>query len=146
MRGCSRCMGGEGLRKGTVMRNQLLPDDFGISAEMPEQDRCLLLPVLPALAGDDSRETARQDPDTVNNMAQCVSEFCRELSAFAVKIGPAHGGLGRPRPRGLPTDCLRSSLNHERKREINLSIQPALAYEDMSAHESSAEVRMAAQQ
>ena len=34
----------------------------------------------------------------------------------------------------------------ERKREFNLSIQPALAYEDMSLLESSAKVRMAAKQ
>ena len=75
------------------MRIQLLPEDLVITAEMPEQDWRLLLPVLPALAANDRGETACQDLDTVNIMAQCLSEFCPELSAFAVKIGLALGAL-----------------------------------------------------
>ena len=69
MKGRPRCMGGEGLWKETVMCIQLLPEDLVIIAEVPEQDWRLLLPVLPALAADDRGETARQDLDTVNNMA-----------------------------------------------------------------------------
>lgn len=42
-------MGEEGLWKDNVMRNQLLPEDVVITAEMPEQDWHLLLPILPAL-------------------------------------------------------------------------------------------------
>ena len=89
-------MGGEGFWKDTVLRIQLLPEDLVITAEMPEQDWCLLLPVLPALAADDRRETARQDLDTVNIMAQCISELCPELCAVAVKTGLALGALVRP--------------------------------------------------
>ena len=54
-------MGGEGFWKDTVLRIQLLPEDLVIPAEMPEQDWCLLLPVLPALAADDRRDTVRHD-------------------------------------------------------------------------------------
>lgn len=86
-------MGGEGFWKDTVLRIQLLPEDLVITAEVPEQDWCLLLPVLPALAADDRRETAHR-PYTVDIMAQCISEFCPELSA--VKIGLALGALVRP--------------------------------------------------
>ena len=73
--------------KDSVVRIQLLPEDLVITAEMPEQDWWLLLPVLPALAADDRRETARQDLDAVNIMVQCISEICPELSALTVKIG-----------------------------------------------------------
>ena len=59
MKGCPHCMGGEGFWKDTVLRIKLLPEDLVITAEMPKQDWCLLLPVLPALAADDRRETAR---------------------------------------------------------------------------------------
>ena len=38
------------------------------------------------------------------------------------------------------------AVEEEREREFNLSIQPALAYEDTSMLESSANVRMAAKQ
>ena len=62
----------------------------------------LLLPVLPALASDDRGEKARRDLNTVNIMAQCVSEFFPELSAFAVKIGLALGALVHPWSRGVP--------------------------------------------
>ena len=48
MKGCPRCMGGEGFWKITVLRIQLLPEYLLITAEMPEQHWCLLLPVLPA--------------------------------------------------------------------------------------------------
>ena len=41
---------------------------------------------------------------------------------------------------------LYQELKREREREFNLSIQPALAYEDTSMLESSAKVRMAAKQ
>ena len=89
-------MGAEGFWKDTVLRIQLLSEDLVFTAEMPEQDWCLLMPVLPALAADDRRETARQDLDTVNIMAQCISKFRPELSALAVKIGLALGALVRP--------------------------------------------------
>ena len=89
-------MGGEEFWKATVLRIQLLPEDLVIPAEMPEQDWCLLLPVLPALAADDRRETARQGLDTVNIMAQCIFEFRPELSALAVITGLALGALVRP--------------------------------------------------
>ena len=59
-------MGGEGFWKDTVLRIQLLPEDLVITAKVPEQDWCLL---LPALTADDTRETARQDLDTVHIMA-----------------------------------------------------------------------------
>ena len=86
-------MGGEGFWKDTVLRIQLLPEDLVITTEMPEEDWYLLLPVLPA---DDRREMARQNLDTVNIMAQCISEICPELSTLAVKIGLALGALVRP--------------------------------------------------
>ena len=89
-------MGGEGFWKDTVLRIQLLPEDLVITAEVPEQDWWLLLPVLPALAADDRRETARQDLDTAHIMAQGMSEFRPELSALAVKLGLALGALVRP--------------------------------------------------
>ena len=38
------------------------------------------------------------------------------------------------------------SRQRERERKLNLSIQPALAYEDVSMLESSAKLRMAAKQ
>ena len=95
------------------MRIQLLPEEFVVTAEMPKQDWCLLLPVLPALAADDRRETARQDSDAVNIMTQRISEFCPELSAPAVNVGLALGALER-----------------EREREIYYVHSASLAYED----------------
>ena len=59
-------MGREGFWKDTVLRIQLSPEDLVITAEMPEQDWCLLLPIQPALAADDRRETARQDQGAVH--------------------------------------------------------------------------------
>ena len=101
MKGRPHCMGGKGLWKGAVMRIQLiqlLPEDLVVATEMSKQNCCRLLPVLPALAADDSEETTSQDSDhdTVNIKAQHKSRFCPELSAFAVKIVLAHRPLGRP--------------------------------------------------
>ena len=45
-----------------------------------------------------------------------------------------------------PDISTNSQPQREREREIDLSIQPALAYEDTSMLESSAKVRMAAKQ
>ena len=68
------------------MRIQLLPEDLEITAEMPEQDWCSLLPVLPALVADDRRETARQDLDTVNIMAEREEEKFQSSIHFLAAI------------------------------------------------------------
>ena len=46
----------------------------------------------------------------------------------------------------VPSQAAQCHTERERERKFNLSIQPALAYEDVSMLESSAKLRMAAKQ
>ena len=68
-------------------------------------------------------------------MAQCIHDHGH--------VEPAEGGSLIRLARPGPSD---GTGERERERKFNLSIQPALAYEDVSMLESSAKLRMAAKE